>query len=255
MADCILRTVDGLEYQYEEYAWGDVIEGDKEVLQRMGIGAGLAFPGEQGANKRQISTTDPRGFHCTIKTNYKGSQFTYAAHIDHPGRSYHDPAEEWKEAFPGVLCREYGGWQCHKGTAEALTAAGIVPAGMFPGMPGMRSVCVSILADGRLPAGHRNSNISGDVAMTVKKSGKHTYQTWARVSGELAEKRSAAILAQRRAWEMCMAAMPRAPRLDQTIRCEINEAAKQKRSGLYIAWSRPKFAPGFNNLPQGPFAR
>lgn len=255
MANSILRTADGLEYQYHEYAWGDVIEGNKEVLQRMGIGAGMAFPGEQGANKRQISTTDPRGFHCTIITNYKWSQFTHAAHITHHGRNYQDPAEGWNEAFPGVLCRDYSHSQCYKGTAEALTAAGIVPAGMFPGMPGMRSVRVSILADGSLPTGHRNSNIRGDIALTVEKSGKHTYQAWARVSGELAEKRNAARLAHRRAWEISMAAMPRAPRLDQAIRCEINEAAKQKRSGLYIAWSRPKFVPGFNTLPQGPCAR
>lgn len=255
MAYCILRTADGLEYQYKEYLWGDVIEGDKEVLQRMGIGVGLAFPGEPGGNKRQISITDPRGFPCKVKTNDRWSKFAYAAWISHPGRGYHDPAEDWGEKFPGVLCREAGYCQSYKGSAEALTAAGIVPAGMFPGMPGMRSVCVTILADGSLPTGHRNSNIKGDVAMTVEKIGRATYLVRAKVSRELGEMRCAASKANWKAWEDRMAAMPRAPRLDQAIRREVDEACTLKRAGLYIAWSRPKFVPGFNALPQGPFAQ
>lgn len=255
MADSILRTADGLEYQYKEYLWGDVIEGDKEVLQRMGIGVGMAFPGEPGANKRQITTTDPRGFRCKLKTNYQWSQFSYSAHIDHPGRSYHNPENDWKESFPGVLCRESGHSQTYKGTAEALMAAGVVPAGMFPGMPGMRSTRVTILADGSLPTGHRNSNVRSDVAMTIEKISKNTYLVLAVVPSEQGKKRNAASFANWEAWEARMAAMPRAPRLDQAIRREVDEACSLKRAGLYIAWSRPKFVPGFNPLPQGPFAQ
>lgn len=248
------RTADGLEYEYHEYPWGDCIEGSQDVLLRMGIGSEKCFPGDPGRNKHQVKTTDPRGFPCTIKLA-RWSQFPYVVYIFHPGREYHNPAEEWREVFPGVQCQEAGHGKSFKGSDESLTAAGIVPKGMFPGMPGMRSVRVTILADGSLPAGHRNSNKIGKVAMTIEKIGKHTYQVRVAVSSELGAERLAAYWAHRHEWENRMAAMPRAPRLDQAIRNELNAVAKQKRADLHLVWSRPKFVPGFNTLPQGPFAR
>lgn len=263
MAQSILpacRTADGLEYKYYEYAWGDVINGSKEALQRLGIGVGIGFPGDSGSNKRKVSTTDPRGFPCAITVNYAWEKFPFCARIKHPGRDYHDPAEEWKEAFPGVQRQEFGFIDRYKGTADALCAAGIVPAGMFPGTPGMRSVHVTILADGSLPGGHRNASWSGsgrdkEGAMTIEKSGKTTYVVKVYVSSELAEKRRDVSWEHHRAWEDRMAAIPRAPRLDHAIRNEINEQARHKRAALRVVWSRPKFVPQFNILPQGPFAR
>lgn len=261
MAQSILpacRTADGLEYEYLEYAYGDLIKGGKEVLQRMGIGVGIGFPGDAGSNKRRLSTTDPRGFPCVIEVSYNWEKFPFCVRIDHPGRNYHNPAEEWKDAFPGVQRQEVGHRDIYKGTADALTAAGVVPVGMFPGMPGMRSVLVTILADGSLPTGHRNAGCSDrdeEGAMTIEKRGKHAYAVWVTVPGELGEKRCEASRAHRRAWEDRMAAMPRAPRLDQAVRNEINEQAKHKRAALRVVWSRPKFVPEFNILPQGPFAR
>lgn len=260
MAQSILsacRTADGLEYEYQEYAWGDVIEGSKEVLQRMGIGVGIIFPGEPGANKRKVLTTDPRGFPCVICVARGWSKFPFTASISHPGRHYHDPAHDWREAFPGV--QSQSSWWCnfYKGTADALTAAGIVPTGMFPGMPGMRSVRVTILADGSLPTGHRNSSIGGkeEGVIAVEKMGKYTYKVSINISSELAEMRCDASRAHRNEWGCRMAAMPRAPRLDHVIRNEINEQAMHKRAALRVVWSRPKFVPQFTIPPQGPFAR
>jgi len=260
MAHSILsacRTADGLEYEYRECAWGDVINGGKEALQRMGIGVGIGFPGDPGSNKRKVSTTDPRGFPCVITVNYGWNKFPFCAHIDHPGRNYHNPAEDWKEVFPGVQHREYYSGNYYKGTADALTAAGIVPAGMFPGMLGMRSVRVTILADGTLPTGHRNSGFiqRQEVGMIIEKRGKYTYEVSVVTSSELGEKKMEASRAHRQAWEDRMAAMPRAPRLDNAIRNEINEQARHKRAALRVVWSRPKFVPQFNIPPQGPFAR
>jgi hypothetical protein len=263
MADRILPacpTTDGLEYDYRECLWGDVISGNKEALQRMGIGVGIGFPGEPGCNKRQVTTIDPRGFPCTIKLDYKWARFPYCVWISHPGRDYLYPAEEWHEASPGVRRKASGAVDYFKGSAEALTAAGIVPAGTFPGMPGMRSVRVTILADGTLPAGHRNANHSGfgrgcEGAKYIEKAGRNSYEVVIFVSEELAERRVAASRYHRQAWEARMAAMPRAPRIDLAIRGEINQTARQKRAKLCLVWSRPKSVPGFNVLPPGPFAR
>lgn len=254
------RTADGLGYEYREYEWGDVISGSKEVLQRMGIGLGVDFPGEPSGPMRQMNTVDSRGFPCTIKRSYDWEQFPYSVYIAHPGRAYRDPAKEWHESFPGVQRQEFGFVDYFKGSAEALTAAGIVPAGMFPGMPGMRSVRVTILADGSLPAGHRNANHDGfgrecAGAKIIEKAGKCNYLVQVTVASDLGDKRLAASRADRQAWADRMAVMPRAPRLDGAIRGELNELAKQQRSALRVVWSRPKFIPGFNILPQGPFAR
>lgn len=263
MAEHILPacpTTDGLEYDYRECFWGDVISGNKEALQRMGIGVEIGFPGEPGCNKRQVSTIDPRGFPCTIKLDYKWARFQYCVRIRHPGRDYQYPAEEWHEASPGVRRQANGAVDYFKGSAEALTAAGIVPTGMFPGMPGMRSVRVTILADGTLPAGHRNASHSGlgrrcEGAKHIEKAGMNNYLVCVNVSGELADRRWAASREHRQAWEARMTAMPRAPRIDLAIRGEINETARQKRAKLCLVWSRPKFVPEFNVLPPGPFAR
>jgi len=91
--------------------------------------------------------------------------------------------------------------------------------------------------------------------MTIEKSGKGSYQVVVKIANELEEKRYKVGCAHRMAWEARMAAMPRAPRLDNAIRNEINEQARHKRAALRVVWSRPKFVPQFNILPQGPFAR
>ena len=262
MATEILRSAEGLEYDYCEYLWGDVISGNKEALQRMGIGIviGIGFPGEPGCNKRSVTTTDPRGFPCTIKLDHKWSRFPYCVWIRHPGRDYQYPAEEWHEASPGVRRQANGSVDYFKGSAEALTAAGIVPAGMFPGMPGMRSVRVTILADGTLPAGHRNASHYGlgrgcEGAKIIERKGRNSYEVGIWVSEELAARRDAASNYHRQAWEDRMAVMPRAQRIDLNIRREINEQASRKRAKLCLVWSRPKFVPEFNVFPPGPFAR
>ena len=259
MANGILpacRTADGLEYEYREYLWGDVIDGSKEVLQRMGIGTGIGFPGEHGHNKRKVSTTDPRGFPCVITVCYSWSKFPFSVHISHPGRHYPDPDDDWKEVFPGVQCQSCTMVNIYKGTADALTLAGIVPAGMFPGMPGMRSGRVTILADGTLPTSHKNSVASRctEGVMTIEKSGKCSYQVVVKIANELEEKRYKVGRAHRMAWEARMAAMPRAPRIDLNIRNKINEQANKKRAELRVVWSRPKFVPKFNLPTQGPFS-
>lgn len=38
-------------FEYKELSWGDLIYASKDALQAMGVGVGLAFPGEASGPK------------------------------------------------------------------------------------------------------------------------------------------------------------------------------------------------------------
>jgi hypothetical protein len=57
--------------EHDEYDWGEHFVGTKEQLQAVGIGVGVAFPGEPGAQPRQITVRDPRGFKARIARAYR----------------------------------------------------------------------------------------------------------------------------------------------------------------------------------------
>ena len=55
----------------EFFPWGSEYRlGTKEQLQAIGIGVGLAFPGEPGARPRQITVRDSRGWKVRIKRDH-----------------------------------------------------------------------------------------------------------------------------------------------------------------------------------------
>jgi len=252
----VFYTADGLGYSYTEVHWGDVIYGGKEVLQCMGIGVGQPFPGEPGANKKTVKTEDPRGFACKLEICTWGD-FPYIARIYHPER-LHSWEEDWRPYANGVLFRP-GMWHDdYRGTAEALTSAGLVAAGRFPGMPGMCAISQTFYADGTTPKnyGQKARHLAKSAgSMVVKKISRNHFEVSIKVPEEVGEKRRAEYLSRQESWEARMKTLPRSPRLDRHLRQEIDAQAVQRRASLRLVWTRPKFVPTFILPPTGPHAR
>lgn len=64
-------VTDAPPLEREESDWDDRLVGTKEQLQAAGIGVGVAFPGEPGAQPRQITVLDARGFKARIARAYR----------------------------------------------------------------------------------------------------------------------------------------------------------------------------------------
>lgn len=216
---------------YAEYCWGEGIHGTKEDLQALGLGVGMAFPGEAGGRKKEMNIRDPRGFKCRIKHNGGDA---YWATIYVPEREMPDALGGWKRFADGVQ-RKASVWVDHfVGTSEALVAAGLVPAGCFPGMPGMRKTSVRILPDGSLlstapTTKHPDSNQAG--AKVVTQLSPMKYQVSLYVDEELGNLRNEADTKARHDWQVAMDNLPRPERLDG------NPSTRQKAASLD---TRPK---------------
>jgi len=199
---------------YMECFWGDCIWGAKPQLQSLGLGAGLAFPGESGGPKRVLRVIDPRGFPTRINADYEPGR--YCAHIDFPGRDR--PKRDWEPFAPGVRRQCFGYFDYFVGTGTDLVAADLVRADQFPGMPGMRKVRVTILADGTIPTGAPTANLpaslkNGSGARTVERAGVNTYRVAVKVDDAVGQRRWEAERAQEDQWVRQMWALPRPPRL------------------------------------------
>lgn len=71
--------------EHDEYDGSERFVGTKEQLQAVGIGVGVAFPGEPGAQPRQITVRDPRGFKARIARAYRhDGAGRYRVEIDFP---------------------------------------------------------------------------------------------------------------------------------------------------------------------------
>lgn len=245
-------------FKYWELPWGDAIQGSKAQLQQIGIGIGLAFPGEAGGPKRQMTTVDPRGFKCSVTRGRFSDVTIFHASIHFPGR--HPPAwcGDWEPFTLGVLRRECPWADEYKGDEGALVAAGLVPSGWFPGRPGMRKVRVTILPDGSLPTGAPTSPCTTARkagAKCIEKISQSEYCVSVKLPDDIGRARSTASDQARQAWESRMAALPRPPRIDGPLRAEQNRSAADRRAGLHLVWSKPKSVPAFVLPPQGPYAR
>lgn len=221
---------------YHEYPWGDCITGTKAQLQNLGVGFGQAFPGEPGGPKRAMSVIDPRGFKASITRHWDGP--LYCAHIKFPGRVR--PSCEWQPFAAGVQRASCGHWDYFRGTAPALVAAGLIAAHQFPGMPGMRKVRVTILADGTVPQSAQAANRGrGTGTRTVEAKGAGTYRVAIRVDPDLAKRRLTAERAEDVRWEAQMLALPRPPRL------------QPMGAGLVQRWGSPpvQTAQGCSSVP------
>jgi len=246
-------------FEYVECPWGDLIYGTKAQLQQIGIGIGLAFPGDVGGPKRKMTTFDPRGFKCSVTLNHCGEVTVFSVSIPFPGREEQPTGcGDWVTFALGVQRRECSWADEYKGEECALVAAGLVPSGWFPGRPGMRKVCVTILPDGSLPIGVPTSPCTAARtagAKCIKRSSESEFCVSVKLPNDIAHARSAAVRREHIAWELRMAALLRPPRIDGPLRAAIIRAAADRGAGLQLVWSKPRFVPAFVLPPQGPYGR
>lgn len=217
MAACDSTATQAPFFEYRELVWGDLIYGTKDALQAIGLGVGMAFPGEAGGAKRELNTTDPRGFKCRITDGSHRSAGVYCASIGFPDREQPEALGGWKYFARGVQRKASYWTDDFVGTADDLVAAGLVPHGYFPGCPGMRKVTVTILPDGSIPNGaptskHPDSRKPGAKRITRTSGMKYCVSLY--IDDELGELRSQAEREARDEWEQKMDSMPRPPRID-----------------------------------------
>jgi hypothetical protein len=243
-------------FEYMEFPWGDLITGSKEELQLCGLGVDMAFPGEPGAPKRKLTVIDPRGFKAEITAPSYNCTGVYSAFIRFPDRTTEDEENEHQIA-PGVTVNHYVGGNAYRGSSADLVAAGIVPEGRFPGLPGMQKIRLRVLPDGTIPNKLPNANYDRSEppgTRLITKMGKDRFWVMVTIDELASESRREASLHARQAWEARMAAMPRPPRIDGALRAVSDRAAAERRAQLRVVWSKPRFVPGFNPMPPGPFA-
>lgn len=245
-------------FEYRELIWGDLIYSTKEILQNLGIGVGMAFPGEIGGPRRLLNTVDPRGFKCQIKDASFMGEGVFSASIPFPGRERQFGLSDWEFFAPGVQRKAMYWTDDFKGTADDLVAAGLVPIGHFPGLPGMRKTRVVIFPDGSLPKGAPTAKYNlnkGAGTKRIERISSTLFCVAIEIPRELGELRMEASNRADAEWEKRMRSLPRPPRIDEPLRLTRNQAANERRSALRLVWSKPRFVPEFNNLPPGPFAR
>ena len=180
-----------LRHTIDEYA--ECWEGTKAQLQAIGLGVGLRFPGEPGASDEDLHCNCPLGFAFRIyRPTYERAK---AAAGIFTARSGYGSTERSKPQYvahaPGVLREVWtpeSWWSSthrYSGTADALLAAGIVPAmKYFPRQPRANSVRASYRTDWS-PATNANGQ---RLAATIQKQGKHRFSVEVPVS-EQEEKR------------------------------------------------------------------
>lgn len=229
-------------FEYKHLPWGELIYGSKDELQGLGIAIDRAFPGEPGGPRRELNVADPRGYPCSISR--WGDSDTFSASIDLPGRERDVPAWEisdWQAFAPGVKMRRTLWWGDEfVGTDAALVAAGLVVAGLFPGMPGMPKTIVSIAPDGDLRR-YRNSlgaRLPG--AKQVTRRNAREYLVTVHIDADEARERWELWRQTDDAWEARMLLLPRPSPLVNAGR---EVAAKRRRAEMKLVWSRPAYVP------------
>lgn len=199
---------------YAQHPWGDLIEGTKAQLQGLGIGAGATFPGEDGANKWEMRTKDPRGY--SVKVRLDGGRFSAWLYFPNWPERPSDIGPE-VESFPGVTRQEfYAHSDLYVGTAQALVAAGLVKPDQFPGMPGMFKSRVTVYSDGTVSTctsgvDRRRRHEPG--ARSIQRDKGGLYSVIVHVPQEIEDERRKARRAAEAAWMEAVAAMDRPARL------------------------------------------
>ncbi len=200
--------------QYEQRDWGDWVEGTKAQLQALGLRPGLPYPGEPGAPKLSIKTTDPRGFPVVlIEMQEKPGHFS--ACVMFPDRPAKPDSSSVHRTLGALRFREF--WWCdeYTGTADALVAAGLVRREHLPGAPGMRLQTVSLGADGSPCPGARNSPyMKAQGAKLIERRGK-CFSVMVVVSAQESERRRKAESQAVWMWEQHCRSLPRPARLDE----------------------------------------
>lgn len=200
--------------EYGIYAWGEVIEGSKADLQALGLGRGMAFPGEPFGPARTLRLRDPRGLLATIQGCGKSGDL-FAARIPYEGLPKDDTTERSDAGF-GVVYEKRPGSDCYTGPADGLVRLGLVLAEQLPGAPGMRKQYVTIYPDGRVANGPRgSSNVGGRApgAKWIARLNKSAYQVSIFVDEAESTRRHRASWQARRDWEARASRVPKPARL------------------------------------------
>lgn len=223
--NCTNNLHDAPVFKYHQLPWGDLIYGTKEQLQRIGIAAGMTFPGEPNGPKSRLRVTDPRGFMARVEVAELMGDGLFSVSIPFPGRERPEPLSNF--AF-GVKKREYPWGDIFTGTAESLSATGLVRRDQLPGQPGMRKAIVTILADGSFPKGAPTANCSEarePGAIRISRKSKAIYEVSIHVTREEEELRRDKHSRADREWEARMMALPRPEPL-----CRINQEREEPRA-------------------------
>lgn len=237
-------NLDGL-FEYDLHPWGDLIYSSKECLKMIGIGVGLAFPGEHGGPRGVLRTIDPRGFKCTVADcSYRGAGI-FSASIIFPGREQQFGLSDWEPFAPGVQRKTMYWTDDFIGNADDLLAAGLVQDGYFPGLPGMRKTSITIPPN----------DLLGHNAKSITKAHGGKFYVKISIPKDLGSLRLEEGLRRDTEWKARMMALPRPPRIDGPLRAARSQSVNTRRSALRLVWSKPGFVPGFNSPPPGPFAR
>ena len=200
---CILNEP-GFEYQL--CFWGEAITGTPEQLRRIGIGLDIHFP-ERADGRWKRKCIDPRGLEVKLEGSYLGNNLFSASIYSKGYEAFDDGVTVNPYAF-GVTRSEDTYGDIFTGTAEALVAAGIVPAGCFPGWPGMRKTAVSIRPDGTI--GKTRADGEGNKVIEIKSKGlRQTYSCCVRLSNEVMEQRREREKFRRDEWIRRMDALPK----------------------------------------------
>lgn len=241
-------TQEQFPFEYHQLLWGEVIYGSKQQLQTLGIAPDTLFPGEPGQNRRKLECLDPRGLQCSICQKSPGENY-YICSIYYPDREP-CPAPLPPELFaPGVLRSMDVYWfDEYVGDADSLVAAGLVGPGLFPGFPGMRKTCVTLLPDGTPLGGAPTANppaaAKAPGARYVTKAGRKAYRVCVRLTAEEWQTRYDAKHrreAEHTAWLQSL------PRPRPLVAPDREAAARDRRQVLRLVWSRP--APTFTLTP------
>ncbi|MBT9567814.1 MAG: hypothetical protein IV085_05895 [Thiobacillus sp.] len=234
--------------EYNQHAWGDLIYGTKEQLQRIGIAAGMAFPGEPNGPKRVLRVTDPRGLTAKVEASTWRGEGIFNASISFPGRDR--PEHGHVTDFAPGVSREESLWgDVFTGTAESLSAAGLVRRDQLPGQPGMRKTTVTILADGSLPQGAPTANCPEahePGARRISRKSKTLYEVCVRVSDEEEERRREENSRADREWEARMMSLPRPAPL-----CRTSQELKEIETAKSLVASWPKSPADFRESVRG----
>ncbi len=182
-----MEAIDDVTVQplrYEQFDWGDLIEGTKAQIQCFGIGLRAAFPGEPGAPKKEIITLDPRGYTVCIRRN----KVRFLAYIEFPNWPK-DPSDSRRQPVASGVFRDVlSGGDIYEGAADALVAAGIVKQWHFPGPANGRTTSVTWLPDGTLATKCDRTEAPGTIR--VRKVSAIRFDVWVNASCEEQQRRS-----------------------------------------------------------------
>lgn len=243
-------TAPAAGHAYTQCDWGDLIEGTKEQLQALGLGAGLPYPGEACGPRYRLTTRDPRGYPVTIQ-HRTDDQYTAQLTFPHwPGRPHMGGDRDWHPVCGGVRRRECLRADEFHGSAPDLVAAGLVQPGHFPGMPGMRKTRVTVFADGTLLGGAPTTNCwraKDTGTRTIERRGASAYLVSVVASPDEVERRIAAHDLAMADWRNKVRALPRPAML--------RPAVHGRHPGAAATPVRAQPAPLFDEAPTAPEKR